>query len=97
LYFLFRNLKRFGVSLEEALEYLVKALESVKMGVAKPVVFALTRDSDEIDAEEFRLTLKQRLLEVGVPAFDSVRAACLVLSRLEQFRKTRERISGGPA
>jgi acyl-CoA synthetase (NDP forming) len=97
LYFLFRNLKRFGVSLEEALEYLVKALESVKTGVAKPVVFALTRDSDQLDAEEFRLTLKQRLLEVGVPAFDSVRAACLVLSRLEQFRKTRERISGGPA
>ncbi len=96
LYFLFRNLKRVGVSLEEALEYLVRALESVKTRVAKPVVFALTRDSDQLDAEEFRLTLKQRLLKVGVPAFDSVRAACLVLARLEQFRKARERISGGP-
>ncbi|GAB4355369.1 MAG: CoA-binding protein [Candidatus Abyssubacteria bacterium] len=93
LYFLFRNLKRIGVSLEEALEFLVGALKNVKANSTKPVAFALTRDSDELDAEHFRLTLKQRLLEVGMPAFDSVKAACLTLSRMNDLRKIRERIN----
>jgi len=90
LYFLFRNLKRIGVRLEDAFEYLVQALGHAKTAAKKPFAFALARDSDELDAEEFRLTLKRRLLEVGVPAFDSVRGAGLTLVRMNQIRKRRE-------
>jgi acyl-CoA synthetase (NDP forming) len=93
LYFLFRNLKRIGVSLDDALEYLVTSLKNVRANSSKPVAFALTRDSDELDVERFRLTLKERLLEVGVPAFDSVRAACLTISRMNELRKIQSRIA----
>jgi acyl-CoA synthetase (NDP forming) len=93
LYFLFRNIKRIGLSLDDAFEYLVNALHGVKQSISKPVAFALARDSDELDVENFRLTLKQRLLDVGVPAFDSVRAAGLTLLRMNDFRKARERLS----
>lgn len=93
LYFLVRNVKRLGFTLEEAFDLLVEAMRTVKENVSKPFAFALSRDSDAPDAEEFRLTLKQRLLNVGVPTFDSVRAAGLTLKRMNQLREIRERVS----
>lgn len=87
LYFLFRNLKRIGVSLEDAFEFLVRALRDVKTNARKPVAFAVTRDSEDLDAERFRLTLKERLLDAGVPAFDSVSSAGLTLLRMHSLGK----------
>jgi acetyltransferase len=89
LYFLVRNLKRIGISLDDALDHLIGALGNAKNNVSKPLAFALARDSDELEVEEVRVTLKERLLKVGVPAFDSVRAASLVLLRMNEFRKAR--------
>ncbi len=94
LYFLVRNIKRVGVTLEEAFDLLVDALSSAKNNATKPVAFALSRDSDAHDAEKFRLALKERLLEAGVPTFGSITTAGLVLKRMNQFREARERISG---
>ncbi|UCD59015.1 MAG: hypothetical protein JSV16_07920, partial [Candidatus Hydrogenedentota bacterium] len=94
LNFLERNIKRIGLSVEDAFSLLVEVWEGVKARVRAPVALALSRDSDELEAEEFRLILKQRLLAAGVPAFDSVRAAGLVLLRMHQFRRARERVSG---
>jgi acyl-CoA synthetase (NDP forming) len=93
LYFLFRNIKRVGLSLEQAFDLLVEALQGVKNRASKPIAFALSRDSDDLDAEKFRLALKQRLLEAGVPTFGSVKAAGLTLMRMNQFRQARERLS----
>ena len=92
LYFLVRNIMRIGVSLEEAFDLLVDALSSAKNNASKPVAFALSRDSDDHEAEKFRLALKQRLLEADVPTFGSVTTAGLVLKRMNQFRQTRKRI-----
>jgi hypothetical protein len=93
LYFLFRNIKRVGVSLEQAFDLLVEALKQVNDKASKPIAFALSRDSDDLDAEKFRLTVKQRLLDAGVPTFGSVKAAGLTLVRMNQFRQARERLS----
>jgi len=84
LYFLFRNVKRIGISVEDAFEQLVEAFAAVKRSVRKPVALAIQRDSDVIDAESFRLTLKARLLEAGVCTFDSVRGASRVLNHLSK-------------
>lgn len=94
LYFLVRNRKRLGVTLEQAYDMLVEAWKGVKTNVSKPVAFALSRDSEWLDVEEFRLGLKKRLLEMGVPTFDSVKAAALTLTKMNEFRKIRERLSG---
>jgi len=75
LYFLFRNVKRFGISVEDAFEQLVQSLKTVKELVKKPVALALQRDSDVLEAEKFRLDLKKRLLDVDVCTFDSVYGA----------------------
>ncbi len=97
LYFLVRNLKRIGVTLEDALEHLIHALGNAKSGVSKPVAFALARDSDQLDVEEVRLALKEKLLRAGMPAFDSVRAAALTLLRMNRLREGRERDERGKA
>jgi hypothetical protein len=91
LYFLIRNVKRFGFTLDEAFEVLVNTWRDVKNGVAKPVALVITRDSEEIKAEEMRQELTRLLLDAGVPMFSSVKAAALVLRRMNEFRISRER------
>ncbi len=87
LYFLFRNIKRIGMTMEDAFEHLVEVLSAVRKSVQKPVAFALQRDSDVLDAENFRLTLKKRLLDAGVCTFDSVRGASKVLYQMNRVRE----------
>jgi acetyl-CoA synthetase (ADP-forming)/acetyltransferase len=91
LYFLFRNIRRIGLSLDQAFELLVEALGNAKNSASKPVAFALSRDSDNLEAEKMRLALKQKLLQAGVPTFGSVQAAGLTLVRMNQFREAQER------
>ncbi|RJP23016.1 MAG: hypothetical protein C4520_07150 [Candidatus Abyssobacteria bacterium SURF_5] len=92
LYFLFRNVKRFGISTEDAFEQIIESLKTVRETAAKPVAFAVQRDSDVIEAETFRLTLKNRLLEAGVCTFDSVRGASKVLAHMRRLQERREGI-----
>lgn len=91
LYFLFRNIKRIGISLEDAFDHLVESLGTVRKSVKKPVAFALQRDSDVIEAEKFRLVLKQRLLQAGVCTFDSVRGASRTLLNMKRAGEVRGR------
>ena len=91
LYFLVRNIKRFGFTLEDAFDALVEAWRDVKTKIKKPVALAITRDSEQIDVEEFRQDLKKRLIAIGVPVFDSVRAAGLTLKRMNEYRQVLER------
>jgi len=91
LYFLIRNVKRVGITLDEAFELIVDAWHEVETTVKKPVALAIARDSEQIEAEEFRQNLKARLVEAGVPVFDSVKAAGLTLKRMNEFRIARER------
>jgi len=94
LYFLVRNVRRIGVTLEDAFTMLIEALKDAKQNTSKPVAFALSRDSDDPEGEKFRLALKQRLLEVGMPTFGSIKAAGQTLLKMNQFRQARERILG---
>lgn len=90
-YFLLRNVERFGITLDQAFDLLVDSWKDVRDTVGKPVALAIARDSEQLEAEEFRQALKRRLLEVGAPVFDSVRAAGLVLKRMNEFRIACER------
>jgi len=91
LYFLMRNVRRVNITLDEAFELFVDAWKDVEASVGKPVALAIARDSEQVEAEEFRQNLKARLVEAGVPVFDSVKAAGLTLKRMNEFRIARER------